>query len=217
MEILDDIVSEFVVESYESLDQLDRDLLALEETPNDVDRLSSIFRAVHTIKGTSGFLAFPKLEKVTHVGESLLVPLRDGELTLTNDITNNLLAMVDAVRSMLGSIEGGKGEGDDTYQPLIATLEHLRIADQSVPAPETTEPAAGDAIDKSHEQVEMSLTDSKNQPATKKKTSRKRSSRTKKPTTKSKKAATKDSDEATPNTVSAGESAATPAVVAAVE
>ena len=95
--MLDEIVSEFLVESYESLDQLDRDLMALEESPDDRDRMSSIFRTIHTIKGTSGFLAFPNLERVTHVGESLLVPLRDGELTLTNEITNALLAMVDAV------------------------------------------------------------------------------------------------------------------------
>ena len=105
MEMLDEIVSEFLVESYESLDQLDLDLMALEESPDDRERMASIFRTIHTIKGTSGFLAFPKLEKLTHVGESLLVPLRDGELTLSQEIANSLLAMVDAVRSMLGSIE----------------------------------------------------------------------------------------------------------------
>ena len=105
MEMLDEIVSEFLVESYESLDQLDRDLMALEEAPDDRDRMASIFRTIHTIKGTSGFLAFPRLEKLTHVGESLLVPLRDGELELTQDIANSLLAMVDGVRSMLGCIE----------------------------------------------------------------------------------------------------------------
>ena len=61
--MLDEIVSEFLVESYESLDQLDRDLMALEESPDDRDRMSSIFRTIHTIKGTSGFLAFPKLKR----------------------------------------------------------------------------------------------------------------------------------------------------------
>lgn len=131
MEMLDEIVSEFLVESYESLDQLDRDLMALEEAPEDRDRLGSIFRTIHTIKGTSGFLAFPKLERLTHVGESLLVPLRDGELKLTNDIANNLLAMVDAVRSMLASIEVGNGEGDDEYESLIDALEHLKSAEQT--------------------------------------------------------------------------------------
>ena len=74
MDGLDDIVEEFLVESHENLDQLDRDLVALEQEPNSRERLSSIFRTIHTIKGTSGFLAFNRLEKVTHVGENLLVP-----------------------------------------------------------------------------------------------------------------------------------------------
>lgn len=64
MEGLDEIVEEFLVESYESLDQLDSDLVALEETPEDLDRLASIFRTVHTIKGTSGFLALPDRKSV---------------------------------------------------------------------------------------------------------------------------------------------------------
>ena len=79
MERLDDIVKEFLVESDENLDQLDKDLMALEDAPDDRNRLSSIFRTIHTIhtiKGTSGFLAFPKLEHITHVGENLLVLLR---------------------------------------------------------------------------------------------------------------------------------------------
>jgi len=82
MDELDDIIKEFLVESYENLDQLDRDLVALEDAPDDRNRLSSVFRTIHTIKGTCGFLGFPILEHVTHVGESLLVKLRDGELRL---------------------------------------------------------------------------------------------------------------------------------------
>ena len=73
----------FLVESHGNLDQLDADLVALEEEPDSRERLSSIFRTIHTIKGTSGFLAFNRLEEVTHVGENLLSRLRDGELELT--------------------------------------------------------------------------------------------------------------------------------------
>ncbi len=124
--MLDDIVKEFLVESYENLDQLDRDLMALEETPDDRNRLSSIFRTIHTIKGTSGFLAFPKLEHVTHVGENLLVRLRDGELRLNAEITTGLLAMVDAVRAILGNIEAQANEGEEAYESLISNLEELR-------------------------------------------------------------------------------------------
>ncbi|MCA9033632.1 MAG: chemotaxis protein CheA [Planctomycetaceae bacterium] len=129
MEMLDEIVKEFLVESHENLDQLDRDLMALEEAPNDRDRLSSIFRTIHTIKGTSGFLAFPTLEHVTHVGENLLVKLRDGEIPLTADITNGLLGMVDAVRSILSNIEGSASEGGETYEELVETLEALKSGD----------------------------------------------------------------------------------------
>src|SRR6476659_9958389 len=105
MEELDDIIKEFLIESYENLDRLDQDLLALEEIPDDRSRLSSVFRAIHTIKGTSGFLAFNKLEHVTHVGESLLVLLRDGKLRLNSLIASALLAMVDAVRQIMANIE----------------------------------------------------------------------------------------------------------------
>ena len=78
----DDIVKEFLVESGENLDRLDRDLITLEKNPNDREILASIFRTIHTIKGTSGFLAFNQLGAVTHVGESLLGRLRDGQLEL---------------------------------------------------------------------------------------------------------------------------------------
>ncbi|HVP50681.1 MAG TPA: Hpt domain-containing protein [Terriglobales bacterium] len=68
-----DIVKEFLVESYENLDRLDQDLIALEKDPGNRATLASVFRTIHTIKGTSGFLAFNRLEAVTHVGENLLV------------------------------------------------------------------------------------------------------------------------------------------------
>ncbi len=83
MSDLTDIVSEFLVESHENLDQLDRDLVALERDPVDRTRLASIFRTIHTMKGTSGFLGFGSLEAVTHAGESLLSKLRDGALQAT--------------------------------------------------------------------------------------------------------------------------------------
>ena len=125
MEGLDDVIKEFLVESYESLDQLDSDLIALEDTPDDRDRLASIFRTVHTIKGTSGFLALPKLERVAHVGENLLVPLRDGALRLNESIADGLLAMVDAIREILAQLEDVGSEGDADYEPLAQRLQTL--------------------------------------------------------------------------------------------
>ena len=81
------IVQDFLVESYENLDRLDRDLVGLEKNPKDADALAGVFRTIHTIKGTCGFLGFNKLEAVAHVGENLLTRLRDRQLTLTPEIT----------------------------------------------------------------------------------------------------------------------------------
>ena len=141
MEIVDEIVSEFLVESYENLDQLDSDLLELEESPDDKAKLSSVFRSIHTIKGTSGFLAYPKLEKVAHTGENLLVLLRDGEMLLSSEIASGLLKMVDAIRSMLRSIEAGNGEGEDSFAELIQELERLKSGDSGGAAESSAAPA----------------------------------------------------------------------------
>ena len=96
MEDLDEIIAEFLVESHENLDQLDSDLVALEQDPTSRQLLGAIFRTIHTIKGTTGFLEFGRLEALTHAGEGLLSKLRDGELRLTAEITGALLTMVDA-------------------------------------------------------------------------------------------------------------------------
>jgi two-component system, chemotaxis family, sensor kinase CheA len=137
-----DIVRDFLVESYENLDRLDRELVGLEKDPNDAPALASVFRTIHTIKGTCGFLAFNKLEAVAHVGENLLSRLRDRLLTLNPEITTALLSMVDAVRQMLSSIEttGLEGERNDTE--LIATLTRLLQPQDSPPKPEPSSPPA---------------------------------------------------------------------------
>lgn len=120
------IIQEFLTESHENLDQLERNLVALEEQPGDQELLSAIFRTMHTIKGTCGFLGFQKLQRVSHVAENLLSKLRDGVLGLTPDITSALLATVDAVREILGRIASTGGEGEDDYAELIATLGELQ-------------------------------------------------------------------------------------------
>src|SRR5580698_2508768 len=129
-----DIVKEFLVESYENLDRLDRELVGLEKNPNDRDALSSIFRTIHTIKGTCGFLGFNKLEKVAHVGENLLTRLRDGQLILNPEITTALLGMVDAVRQMLKEIDSTGQDGDADYPELRETLTRLQTPTVAAPA-----------------------------------------------------------------------------------
>lgn len=128
MDAADDIVKEFLVESYEYLDRLDRELIALGKGPNNREILGSIFRTVHTIKGTSGFLAFGQLGAVTQAGESLLGRLLDGQLALNPEITTGLLAMVDAVRQMLASIEATGVEGERDDRKLISRLTRLQTA-----------------------------------------------------------------------------------------
>lgn len=126
MDEFDEIVREFLVESYENLDQLDRDLVALEQEPDAHPLLQSIFRTIHTIKGTSGFLAFGKLEVLTHAGEGLLARLRDGGLRLTQERTTGLLELIDAVRGILASIEATGVEDDLDYSDLVARLTALQ-------------------------------------------------------------------------------------------
>jgi len=122
---MEEIVKEFLAESAEGLDRLDRNLVELERDPKSHERLGEIFRAVHTIKGSSGMLGYPKLESLAHVGESLLSGLRDGKLALHPALISGLLAMVDALRGLLNAIERTGGEGDGDYTPVVRVLEEL--------------------------------------------------------------------------------------------
>jgi two-component system, chemotaxis family, sensor kinase CheA len=139
-EEMEPIVNEFLVESYENLDRLDKDLVELEENPGNTDILASIFRTIHTIKGTCGFIGLHKLEKVAHVGENLLGKLRDGELALNPSRTSALLAMVDAIRQMLDCIEKDRNEGDVDYSQLVTDLGKL-LTDEGCAELATAEPA----------------------------------------------------------------------------
>jgi len=126
MSELDEVLQEFLVESYENLDQLEQDMVSLEERPEETEIIASIFRTIHTIKGTCGFLGFSKLEKVTHTGENLLSLLRDGHWKINRPIADALLHTGDAVREMLGHIETTETEGDTDYSDLITELERLQ-------------------------------------------------------------------------------------------
>ncbi|WP_087509234.1 chemotaxis protein CheA [Cellulomonas iranensis] len=146
MDDVDEIVREFLVESQENLDQLDRDLVALEEQPGSRPLLSSVFRTIHTIKGTSGFLAMHRLERLTHAGESLLVELRDGRRTMDQRTTDVLLAMVDRVRDLLTAIERDGTEGDVEVDEVVALVEAVRAEEpQAAGAAPAAAPVAAPA------------------------------------------------------------------------
>lgn len=118
-----DVVREFLVESHENLSRLDRELVELEKHPKDAALLASIFRTIHTIKGTCGFLSFSILEKVTHQAENLLSQLRDGKRDLSPALVSLILETVDATRKVLASLEANGEEGADGFESLIERLK----------------------------------------------------------------------------------------------
>lgn len=126
---MDEIVKDFLIESNENLDRLDQELVKLESSPTSKELLASVFRTIHTIKGSCGFLGFVRLEKLAHTGENLLSRLRDGQLTLTADVTSGLLAMVDAVRQMLFAINTTGQDGTEDYADLIQHLADVQSQD----------------------------------------------------------------------------------------
>ena len=117
-----DLLRDFLTESAENLARLDREIVALERAPGDLMLLSSIFRTIHTIKGTCGFLDLQRLERVAHAAENVLDQMRDGSLAVTPDIISDVLAAVDVIKEMLEGLELTESEpqGDDTA--LIARL-----------------------------------------------------------------------------------------------
>ncbi|GAA2515957.1 chemotaxis protein CheW [Pilimelia columellifera] len=146
MEDFGEIVQEFLVESHENLDQLDSDLVTLERDPQSRELLSSIFRTIHTIKGTSGFLAFGRLETLAHAGESLLSRLRDGVQPVTQETISTLLAMLDGVRALLATIEETGAEGDVPVEEIIARVNRqIAAAKPAAAKPAAAKPSAGKA------------------------------------------------------------------------
>ncbi|MDX2037891.1 MAG: chemotaxis protein CheW [Isosphaeraceae bacterium] len=154
---MDEFVKEYLVECLEGLALLEEQLLELEHDPKSQKILSSIFRVVHSIKGSSGFLGFPQMAAIAHEGEDLLGRLRDGRLDLNDRIVSGLLAMVDAMRSILGSIESGRGEGERDDAALIDRLHRLQTGYVETPEP----PAISAAL----ERIEPEATSSAPAPA----------------------------------------------------
>jgi two-component system, chemotaxis family, sensor kinase CheA len=119
---MDDLLADFLTETNEGLSDLDVALVKLERTPDDGETLSLIFRLVHTIKGTCGFLGLPRLEHVAHAAENVLGKVRDGVLTVTPDMISLVLMAVDQVKAILAGLAatGGEPAGDDSE--LVAAL-----------------------------------------------------------------------------------------------
>ncbi|HTF88607.1 MAG TPA: chemotaxis protein CheA [Planctomycetota bacterium] len=139
---MDDLVNDFLVESHENLERLDRAFLTLEQDPTAAEVLADVFRTIHTIKGTCGFLGFKKLERLSHGGESLLARVRDGERSFDAQISQALFELVDAVRAILAAVESTGAEGDASYDGLIEELLALCADESAAPALAQAAPAS---------------------------------------------------------------------------
>ena len=138
---MNEVIREFLLETHENLAQLDLDLVQLEKDPSGTETIARVFRTLHTVKGTAGFLRLPKLQGVAHAAENLLTRLRSGEMTYTPVVASALLAAVDAVRKMLDSLEKTETEGEDDFSAAIASLEALLVAGNAAPAQVAAPPA----------------------------------------------------------------------------
>src|SRR5579863_5615599 len=151
---MDDLIADFLTETNESLADLDVALVKLERTPDDQETLSLIFRLVHTIKGTCGFLGLPRLERVAHAGESVLGKVRDGVLIATPDVVSVVLTGLDRIKAIVAGLAatGTEPTGDDSE--LIAALDAAAAGEAPVvaaaavhePEPEPEEEAASEPV-----------------------------------------------------------------------
>jgi two-component system chemotaxis sensor kinase CheA len=128
---MDELTREFLIESQEGLDRMERCMTDLEERPQDAELIGEIFRSVHTIKGTTGFLGFKRLETLAHAGENLLGLLREGKLTANRPIITGLLQLLDGLRAILKTIEAKDAEGEGDDAALIGCLEELQLPAQT--------------------------------------------------------------------------------------
>ncbi|MGE5537872.1 MAG: chemotaxis protein CheW [Gemmatimonas sp.] len=132
---MDDLLREFLTESAESLGRLDVELVELEKNPNDQELLSNIFRLVHTVKGTCGFLGLPRLEAVAHAGENVLGRIREGKLPVDAQAITLILTSIDCIKSILAEIERTEVEPQGDDSELIGQLNAFAESAEGDAAP----------------------------------------------------------------------------------
>ncbi len=130
---MEEYIKDFLVETLEALAVLDNDLVRLEAEPNNASRISSIFRTLHTVKGTCGFLGLTQLGKVAHAGENVLGRMRDGALSPTPEVISAVLRCIDAIKDITATLESTGQEGDRDDSSLIAELDSFLEADGGAP------------------------------------------------------------------------------------
>src|ERR1700758_3189324 len=131
---MDDLLREFLTETNESLDRVDAELVRFEREPNNRDILGNIFRLVHTIKGTCGFLALPRLEALAHAAETLMGKFRDG-MPVTADAVTLILSTIDRIKLILDELESHEAEPEGSDGELIEKLGDLAEGRAAAPPP----------------------------------------------------------------------------------
>jgi two-component system chemotaxis sensor kinase CheA len=121
----DGLLQDFLVETTESIEKIDQDLLSLEKDPNNPPLIDSIFRLMHTIKGTCGFLELKRLASLAHAAETLLGKMRDGEKPITQEPISLILEAMDQVKFIIAVLEEDKVEPEGDDNPLIASLDAM--------------------------------------------------------------------------------------------
>ena len=141
---MDDLLEEFLTETNESLERVDAELVRFEQEPNNGDILGNIFRLVHTIKGTCGFLGLPRLETLAHAAESLMGKFRDG-MPVTTEAVTLILCTIDRIKAILEGLEANECEpaGDDI--DLIGQFHELMLHQGQRPPPSARAEADGGA------------------------------------------------------------------------
>src|SRR5689334_24411770 len=122
--LMDDLMREFLTETSESLDTVDNQLVRFEQEPNNAKILDNIFRLVHTIKGTCGFLGLPRLEALAHAAETLMGKFRDG-MPVTGEAVTLILTTIDRIKDILGQLEATEAEPEGADRDLIDELEAM--------------------------------------------------------------------------------------------
>ena len=121
---MDDLLREFLTETSESLDTVDNQLVRFEQDPTDAKILDNIFRLVHTIKGTCGFLGLPRLEALAHAGETLMGKFRDG-MPVKAEAVTLILSSIDRIKEILAGLEATETEPEGTDEDLIEKLHAM--------------------------------------------------------------------------------------------
>ncbi len=143
---MDDLLREFLTETNESLDTVDNQLVRFEQDPNNAKILDNIFRLVHTIKGTCGFLGLPRLEALAHAAETLMGKFRDG-MPVTGEAVTLILSTIDRIKDILSQLEATEAEPEGADVDLIDALHHMvelgmaAMASASAPEPVAAKPA----------------------------------------------------------------------------